>query len=1080
MIAENMDYIFFVYGLAFLMLAFLLQERPAGIEAPFPWLWLSGFGLSHGINEWLDMLALSTGDYLWLKIVRLAVLAISFILLCEFGRRGAMFQGVRMPGPWIVMLLAAAGAMGALLGDSAGANAGLRHALGLPGGVLSGLVLWRMAKSASGAQSKAFKVSGAGFLVYGLATGLVVPDAGFFPSSILNQELFLETAGFPIQIIRAVCAATCATALYIALNPPGAQEESSRPWRWSIPAILLVLLSTGFWAVNRQGELIDRESRQSLLHQAAAIARTINPDRVKALSFTIKDKKRSEFQRLRAYMVAYRQAIDCLGIYTIALRDDKLIFGPESYDEKDPMASPPGTVYVQPPARTWGIFRSGQAFVHGPYTDEYGTFVSALAPVKDPRDGKVLMVVGLDIDASAWKASVMRHRLMAILAVMCLATILLAGAWLFQMRALIPPEKQGWLRHFEVYLLAAFGLALTATMTLVMHSQEIRSHRDIFAQLAESDAIRVTSMFQNFRDRDLKSLAGFFERSDFVSRGDFHGFSSHIYQKYYVAGIGWAPRVPVIQRAAFETGIRDADIYDFTIFQKDPSGRTNPSAMRGDSYPLLYVEPFDEARSAIGFDLTTEPARWRAVSTTINTGMATATDVIRRISNNEPAINIYAPVYRGEAHHSGRSSPDNTLGAVFLTLRINEMLKDTLASHDPESSVTVADLIQVNYGDDPQLLASTSPINGRHNGSVARPVTCAAMKAHEICILHPIFMFGKTYVLAIQPGPAFSATYPRRAKWSTAVTGVLITALLSILASFLTIRRADLETKVAARTAQLAASEARLGATLRSIGDGVISTDSKGNVSNLNAAAEALTGWTTLEASGKPITEVFVIVSSQTRAPVENPVFRALEEGRVIGLANHTALIARDGAEKQIADSCAPIRDMEGGIMGAVLVFRDVTAEYAAREEIRAANERFHQLAVQGRIVAWEVDSNGLFTYVNPVVETVLGYKQEEITGKLHFYDLHPEAGRESFIESSFKIFDRQAPFRDLESREVTKSGQEIWISTSGFPLFDHYGVFIGFRGANIEIRPKPRYCGAGSSSCSRLTGPTTAYGTGT
>ena len=129
------------------------------------------------------------------------------------------------------------------------------------------------------------------------------------------------------------------------------------------------------------------------------------------------------------------------------------------------------------------------------------------------------------------------------------------------------------------------------------------------------------------------------------------------------------------------------------------------------------------------------------------------------------------------------------------------------------------------------------------------------------------------------------------------------------------------------------ASEERYAITLKSIGDAVIATDTQGRVTLLNPVAEALTGWTMDDALGRPLEEVFHIVNEGTRQVVENPVTRVLRDGVVVGLANHTVLIAQDGIERPIADSGAPIRDEQGDISGVVLVFRDVTAEYRAQRE---------------------------------------------------------------------------------------------------------------------------------------------------
>jgi PAS domain S-box-containing protein len=132
---------------------------------------------------------------------------------------------------------------------------------------------------------------------------------------------------------------------------------------------------------------------------------------------------------------------------------------------------------------------------------------------------------------------------------------------------------------------------------------------------------------------------------------------------------------------------------------------------------------------------------------------------------------------------------------------------------------------------------------------------------------------------------------------------------------------------------KLRESEQSLAATLYSIGDAVLAADEQGRVTRINPVAERLTGWTEREAVGRPLEEVFDIINEVTRQKAPNPVTRVLAEGIVVGLANHTSLISRDGTERPIADSGAPILDVGGVTRGAVLVFRDVTAERHAEEE---------------------------------------------------------------------------------------------------------------------------------------------------
>lgn len=133
---------------------------------------------------------------------------------------------------------------------------------------------------------------------------------------------------------------------------------------------------------------------------------------------------------------------------------------------------------------------------------------------------------------------------------------------------------------------------------------------------------------------------------------------------------------------------------------------------------------------------------------------------------------------------------------------------------------------------------------------------------------------------------------------------------------------------------QLHTEREKLFVTLRSIGDGVITTDTEGLVAFLNGVAEHLTGWNQKEASGRPITEIFHIINEETGIAADNPVKRVLDCGAIIGFANHTALIARNRIQRSIGGSGAPIRDAKGNIVGVVLVFRDVTEQKRREEEL--------------------------------------------------------------------------------------------------------------------------------------------------
>jgi PAS domain S-box-containing protein len=180
----------------------------------------------------------------------------------------------------------------------------------------------------------------------------------------------------------------------------------------------------------------------------------------------------------------------------------------------------------------------------------------------------------------------------------------------------------------------------------------------------------------------------------------------------------------------------------------------------------------------------------------------------------------------------------------------------------------------------------------------------------------------------------------------------------------------------------LQASEEKLSVTLYSIGDAVIATDTQERVTLVNSAAEQLTGWSQAQALGRGVNEVFRIVNRETRKPAKIPVSDALKHGKVQGLANHTVLIAKNGNECDIADSCAPIRNRDSRVIGAVLVFRDVTKEYALQQSLQDSAALVQTIlnTVTDGIITLHARSGKIET-VNPAAEQLFGYDEAQIVG---------------------------------------------------------------------------------------------------
>lgn len=180
---------------------------------------------------------------------------------------------------------------------------------------------------------------------------------------------------------------------------------------------------------------------------------------------------------------------------------------------------------------------------------------------------------------------------------------------------------------------------------------------------------------------------------------------------------------------------------------------------------------------------------------------------------------------------------------------------------------------------------------------------------------------------------------------------------------------------------QFKSAEERSRITLRSIGDAVISTDREGKVTAMNTKAETLTGWNESEALNRPLNEVFRIVNAQSRLEIKNPVEEVLARGVVVGLANHTVLISRQGTEYQIADSAAPILNNDQHVEGVVLVFRDVTFEYKAAEALAESNQRYKAVFTWVPVGIVHYDSKGVIYDANEEFIRIIGSSRELLIG---------------------------------------------------------------------------------------------------
>jgi PAS domain S-box-containing protein len=247
---------------------------------------------------------------------------------------------------------------------------------------------------------------------------------------------------------------------------------------------------------------------------------------------------------------------------------------------------------------------------------------------------------------------------------------------------------------------------------------------------------------------------------------------------------------------------------------------------------------------------------------------------------------------------------------------------------------------------------------------------------------------------------------------------------------------------------QLRRSEARLAVIFSSIGDAVIATDGDGGVERMNGVAEQLTGWPLAEAKGRPLDSVFNIVNEDTRQTVESPVSKVIRVGGIVGLANHTLLIARDGSERPIEDSAAPIGADPRGSGGIVLVFRDATAVRELERARQLSERRFRQIADAMPQIVYVCDEGGAVEYVN--------LRWFEYTGQstpdAQDFDLFIHPDDRAPLGSAWRSALAQQSPLEAQFRLRDASGAYRWFLTRATPLRNLDTDAVHWYGTSTDI----------------------------
>ena len=416
---EQIDYSFLLGGLAFVLLAVIIWPTGRREGDRMPWRALAWFALLSGAMEWMELLGLSLGEDAILVSVRLILAAGSLLFLAEFGRAGCVAQGVKAPGRWVLLPLAALAFPGAEARMPGLGAAGLA-ALAWTGGLSAALAMRRHCRlSRPGACET--RVAAAAILLYALTFGVVAIASVFLP----------DLAAAPLRAVPGGLALVAAFAFW-----RRGEKERHKPLavrggflRLSSellpPVFLGIVLVSGWAATQWVGETAERREEIYLQGRAKTAAAAINPEQVQFLGGSEADLANSEYGRIKEQLIRLRLAApDVRFYYLLRQTAGGIVFLADSEPSESPDYSPPGQVYDEPDAGMLATFDTGLPAVDGPSKDRWGTWVSGYAPVVT-KGGRMIALLGVDIDASRWTMTMARERLAPILIAFLLSGLFL-------------------------------------------------------------------------------------------------------------------------------------------------------------------------------------------------------------------------------------------------------------------------------------------------------------------------------------------------------------------------------------------------------------------------------------------------------------------------------------------------------------------------------------------------------------------------------------------------------------------------------------------------------------------------------
>jgi PAS domain S-box-containing protein len=778
-------------------------------------------------------------------------------------------------------------------------------------------------------------------------------------------------------------------------------------------ALLGLLLALSWQSGRMRAAREDAEMRDRLLRRVVEIANTLNPNLVRRLTFTSDDKGTPAFETLGAQMTRFGRTFPQRGIYSMALRENNLYFGPENYAPTDPMASPPGTDYKRPPLACRQIFKDKRACIVGPFTDEYGTFISALAPVLDPRHGRVLMVVGVDILADDWQARLNNARRKPFRCTLSLLAILSVCGLVIRRRN---RKLDVTSMNVGMWIIRPMALALIGGLMILWGHQ--------YWQYKEDSARSMDQFCEQFKGHWHRIMAGKIQilkvQADQITanpallkawqnqdRADITVLAmplfEHLKREYGINHFSFtSPDGTVFVRSHQPGRYGDTNLL-YTVASARQTGEDSWGVELGSlgAFTLRYVRPWKKDGQPIGYlvlgmeidDLTEQLAAENRV------------DYVSLIRKSFTTRAIFE-----------RGSQEFGYAGTWETYPDFVVAQQTIPSIPPDMGRW---------------------LEAHAKGTTTRlTMNVRAGAKHYACgVVHLPDTMGRDVAdLVVMQDVSVSAAVARGdLALSMMLSFLLFGSVLGLLGGVI----AAAERQVIASFAKERESGLLNRTLLDTMTEAVLLIAPDGRIIQTNPAAERLLRLTRAEIESRhiyaPEWPAFHVDCKTPMPPEERATFRAMKERRPV-LNVEMAVLFPDRPMFWINVNAAPIINASGQTAGVVATLADITQRKQAEETLRLNSEILLNLSEGIYLVRV---SDGTIIFTNPQFERMFGYEPGEMIGKhVSILNAPGEQSPEALAKAITEVIVRNGKWSG-EVRNIRKDGEVFW-SRAIVSAFDH------------------------------------------